>query len=201
MNTRCLALLVLFVSVSAGVFAQKQITLINGLTYNFEEIKVDENWISFTYYTKNKKLKDRTLAYEDVFTIQDGKKETVLYLMAPDTVGLPAYPEMKMFVAGQQSGRKLYNGTRHFIMGAVIGAAGGIAVNSFIAGAPIPVLYTLLSTAFPVSSNRFSSDPVTDDTYRYGQKKQYKRQRTGTALISSVAGVAAGLIVGHFVAQ
>lgn len=144
MKGRSLLMLIVLFCVAAGAHAQKEVTLMNGLVYQYQEIKVDSNWVRFTYLKENKKLKTRILGYEDVFVVTDGKSQTIVYQMNRDTMEIPPYQDMKLFIAGIQSGRKTYNGTRHFIMGATVGLASGIALNSFLAGAPVPVVYTLL---------------------------------------------------------
>ncbi len=179
----------------------KEITLINGKIYQYHELKIDSNWISFNYYNKHRKLKKMQLQHEDVFTIVEGKKETVIYgLKDQDTSIMVDLAEMREIVAGTGSGRLLYKPAKHFVIGAAVGFAAGAISNSFLLGSGIPVVYTLFTTLCPVSDKHFSKESSTD-AYRFGEKKQYKRMRTGTSIKSSIIGVAAGLIVGSMIAN
>ncbi len=201
MKGRFLLLLMALLFCSGTLFAQKEITLINGLVYKYTELKVDSNWISFSFMAKNNKEKQKILSYEDVFTIRDGKKETIIYGLHQDTTEMPGMDEMRLFVAGQQSGRQAYKPAKHFVLGALFGFATGAATNSFLAASAAPPIYTLLTTLFPVNNSRFNNAADTEDAYRFGQKKQYKRMRSGTAIKSSIVGVVVGLVAGHYIAK
>lgn len=122
--------------------------------------------------------------------------------MGLDTSLMPTLDEVRLFVAGQQSGRLAFKPTKHFIIGAAVGLASGIALNSFLVGSAVPPIYTVITTIFPVSNSHFGKDVyASDDAFRFGQRKQYKKMRTGAAIKSSIVGMVAGLLIGSIVAN
>ncbi len=185
--------------------AQNEITLINGQTIKFEKITVDSNWVSFEYKTKTGKLKNRLLGKDDVFSYTDkNKQESIMYRTnahPEDTADMLTVPEMRLFVLGQHQGREAYNPTLHFIIGAAVGFAPAAASNSVLVSLLTPAAATLVSTAIPVASYRFNDFGVdVDKIQRYGQKKQYKRMRTGTTIKASFLGAVAGFLVSDYIA-
>ncbi len=196
-------LLGLLLSLTAKAFSQNEITLINGMVYKFKNITVDSNWVQFDYLTHKNKLKQRQLNTEDVFSIKKENEVSILYKYNPqDTLGMLNVKEMGLYVLGQQEGRATYNGTKDFIMGAAVGVSSGIILNSVVLGILVPPAYTLITTAFPVNKKHFNQFLVdAPDLQKFGRRKQYKKMRTGTAIKSSFAGLAVGLILGGPIAR
>ena len=197
------ALVVLIALFVQHAFAQNEITLINGLSYKFEKITVDSNWVKFDFKTKSGKLKNRILDTEDIFSIKKNNQESVVYRShanPEDTAEMLSIPEMRLYVLGQHEGRESYNGVKHFILGAAAGFAPAAASNSVLVSLLAPPAYTLVSSIFPVHRKNFSQfDLEAPVIQQYGRKKQFRKMRTATSIKSSFIGAVVGFLVSDYI--
>jgi len=203
MNARRYILSVIITLFSLSIYAQNEITLINGQTFTFEKITVDTNWIKFDYKSKNGKLKHRLLNHEDVFSYKKDNQESVVYrshLHPEDTAGMLSVPEMQLFVTGQQQAHKVYKPIVHAAIGAAVGFIPAASSNSVLVSLLIPPAFAAISTLIPVRKSRFNEFGVdVPNVQRYGQKRQYRRLRTGTTIKAGFIGAVAGFLVSDYI--
>ena len=190
-------LLFLFIS-SLCIKGQDELLLLNGKRYSGSSIDTTGLKVLFEMQKSEKKKKIKGFYKDEVFSVTLNETESVIF--SPD----PFFPEdysvedMRMVVYGKRDARYLFKTKWVIPTGIVVGAASAILMEGSVFSLLVPIVYTGL-VQIPVvkiqSKTIASPDFIGNDFYKEGYNRSARTKRTKHALLSSAAGVIAGLLV------
>jgi hypothetical protein len=192
MRIKLKTLLILFLLLSSGVFAQDTITLLNGKTLIVKSTEL--SGFSLNYRTLKPKSKLKRIDVDNVFSIRhpDGT-EFIVY--QPDTLDEEDYTisEMRMYIKGEQDALKYYRNHLNKVGAFVFGM--GSAYFSFY-GIVGPAIYaSLIGSAVPKIDSTKVSDPalLQINEYKTGYERKARDRKTVNSILYGLAGFAAGI--------
>lgn len=181
------------------VSAQDTLTLLTGKSVAIKLDSITDNLVYFQLIKKNK-MKAKVLDKESVFSImhKDGT-ETVIYRRDPDNGYDFSEQDMRYYIYGAQDANKGYKNPWATMFGLAIGGSLGYALNEEFYVAAIPFVVPLLAGVTGVSYNKGSvRDPEfrKSEAYQSGYFKAARSRKIFNALVGSVVGTGAGLVLG-----
>lgn len=182
--------------ISFFLSAQHEVLFLNGRVYTANTVEIDSHVVKFTFQTAKGRLREKITPHEDVFSVRyPGNRESVLYVPG-DTSEYLSVEQMRLYVTGHTRARELYKPWKDILIGSSTGLLAGYFLNSYLLGVAIPPALAVANGLLPVSMNRISSDPLYSSSYyQAGYKKQTKKARFATTLLSCTAGIFTGLLI------
>lgn len=175
------------------------------LKLNGKEIKdvkvldITANTIQFQEFGKENGRK-KSIYRDNVFHIVYANgTEKVTYLPDPTDKEEYTIEQMRMFILGVRDSRKVYHHIPSFAVGLIAGVAGPFFAN-YTLGPLIalpPALGTLVASIGSPNMNKQKVDPkfLNNEEYMMGYSHQARKKKIRNAFLSSLVGVAAGLVL------
>lgn len=155
----------------------------------------------YDYTKRSGKTKSGKIDLERIFSITHANgQEEVVYQMDTTIGNYFNEQEMRNYIRGEQDAMAGFKAPAVTIAGvALTGGAGYVLSNSFFVFA-VPFVYVVGSSVFPVdvrertiSDSKYLSDPA----YLLGYERTARTKRLFNALVSGLAGTAAGVVIGQ----
>ena len=184
---------------TAGVCAQDNILLMNGRVISGKVL--GQSTLEVRYLVPNGKAppRERQEPTEEVFSVTDSLgRERVWYFHDTIFGNDLTVDQMRSFIKGQQDARDGYRPTWTTVGGFVFGAGTVIAANLEMNSFFLPPIYAVGMTLPRVNVTRGSiRDPYMegDMDYAYGYARVGRTKRVVHGLLSTFAGIGAGLLV------
>ncbi len=186
-------------SLAQEPFRPDHILLMNGEIIDTRVLGQSTLEVRYLEFGKNGSTKERAEPTESVFSVTDSVgRERIWYFVDTAFGNDLTVDEMRWFIKGEQDARKghkprwaVWGG---FVFGAGVTIAANLEVNSFF----LPPLYAGAMILPRVHVTKGSITDLTmegNEHYAYGYAKVGKSKRVVRSLISTFAGVAAGLVV------
>lgn len=185
---------------SLTCLSQDQILTMSGRLIDCKIIDDKEIELRFEVTKKNGKTKERTLHKSEIFSVQKGMEEPVIYYEKNADFGdWMTQEEMRVYIQGEMDARENYDVRWIKYAGYIAGSGIGYALQgAMIAGFIFPILYTAYQfVPFIKIKGKFMSDTgyKYNDFYLNGFEPVARTKRVMAALKSSLIGSAVGAIV------
>jgi hypothetical protein len=184
---------------SAGMRAQDNILLMNGRVVTGRV--VGQSTLAVRYLVPDGKVppRERQEPTEDVFSVTDSLGRERIWYFHDTVFGNDlTVDQMRSFIKGQQDARDGYRPIWTTMGGFVFGAGTVIAANLEMNSFFLPPIYAAAMTLPRVNVTRGSiRDPYMegDMDYAYGYARVGRTKRVVRGLLSTFAGIGAGLLV------
>lgn len=200
MNVYFLRMLILlaFMSISGLIKGQDEIFLLNGKRFVGHAIDTTGLKVLFETKKSNNKSKIRDFYKEDVFSINGSDYEHIFYAPSEFFDGDYSKENMKLIVSGKRDARYGFKTKWVIPTGIVVGAASALLLEGSVFVLLVPIVYTgiVQIPVVKIQKNSITSpDFIGNDFYKQGYNKTARSKRTKQALLSSISGVIAGLLV------
>lgn len=200
---RALFPLLLVLLHAASLQAQDRILLMNGRVITAQVL--GQSTLEIRYLVPNGKAppRERQEPTVEVFSVTDSLgRERIWYFF--DTVfgNDMSVDQMRSYIKGQQDARDGYKPTWTTVGGFVFGAGTVIAANLEMNAFFLPPIYAMAMTLPRVNVTRGSiRDPYMEgnEDYAYGYARVGRTRRVVRGLVSTFAGIGAGLLVRQFI--
>ena len=186
--------------IPALLHSQDRLLMMNGETIEGRIVDDLGMEIRIELETKKGKTKEYYFHRSEVFSVtKEGKEEVLLYQYNDEEGNFLTEDQMRIFIAGEQDARSNYNVKPTAIIGLVLGTGGAIlAGGGLITTVSIPILYTAYQF-IPVIhiKEQTITNPAHqyNDAYAMGYERVARSRRVLTALKTSAAGMAVGVVV------
>ncbi|HOZ29887.1 MAG TPA: hypothetical protein PLL66_03130 [Bacteroidales bacterium] len=195
-----LLLVILVVLISAQVFAQVRLSLLDGKQVNLESYVFhnDENYMDYSFLKDNGKLKKSYAYYNDVFSININGKDSIIYM--PFEEGEFEVVDMQQVVCGRQYAVSDYKPWWAYLTGMVVGCGSMFIPMDATTRLVIPIAYTFgmafvkPTESYIVKRYDFANG---NEMLIYGYKNAGRKKIFKNTVIGTIGGVfLAGAIVG-----
>lgn len=192
----------ILVFLGLSVFSQIQLSLLNGQQKTLESYlyRSDEgiDYLQYSYYNKNRKLKTSYSDCEDIYSLNINGKDTIFYY--PTEEGEFSLPEMTQVVSARQLAIKDYNPWWSFASGVVVGCGSMFISTDGMTKVVVPILYTIgMGFAKPRENYIYNHYDYArgDEWFVYGYQNAGRKKIFSKTLLGEVTGLfLAGAIVG-----
>ncbi len=198
-GTMRLTLLALFLLITLLTNAQDQLLVLNGKQYDGVSLDTSGVKIQFDIAKKNGNFKSKFVYRDEVYSITYSDTTEKVFFF-PDLYFIDDYTidNMKLVVMGKKDARYNFKTKWVIPLGIGIGALSAYFMEGSIYTLFIPIAYTGLIQIPIVKIQKesiSSPDFIGNEFYLEGYDRKARSKRTKHALISSVVGVAAGLLI------
>jgi len=198
-GTMRVTILGFFLLIGLSVNGQEQLLLMNGKQFYGVSLDTSGVKIQFDIARKGGKFKTKSIYRDDVFSIvySDSTEKIFFY---PDMYFIDEYTidNMKMVVMGKMDARYRFKSKWVIPVGIGVSGLAAYLMNGSVYSLFIPIIYTGLVQIPIVRVQKESiSNPdfIGNDFYAEGYDRGARSKRTKQALISSIVGVAAGILI------
>ncbi len=192
-------LLSLFILIASLADAQEHLLLMNGKQFYGVSLDTSGVKVQFNIEKKNGKFKTKTMFRDDVFSITY-PDSTIKTFYFPDLYFVDDYTaeNMNLVVMGKKDARYHFRTKWVIPLGIGISGLSAYLMKGSIYTLFIPIVYTGLIQIPIVKIQKesiSSPDFIGNEFYAEGYDRSARSKRTKQALISSILGVASGLLL------
>lgn len=191
-------ILLVFMSICGHLIGQNEIVLLNGKRFIGHAIDTTGLKIIFESEKSNNKVKVRDFYKEDVFSISENNVEHIFYSPSEFFEEDYSIENMRLLVNGRKNARYGFKTKWVIPTGLVVGAGSALLMKGSVFVVLVPIIYTGLVQIpiVKIQTNTISSPEfIGSDFYKQGYNKSARSKRTKHALLSSIGGVIAGMLV------
>lgn len=191
-------LALLLISSFSLLHSQDELLLMNGKRYFGNSIDTTGLKVLFEINKSENKKKVKSYYRDEIFSIEFNTTEKVLY--EPSTYFEDSYSQetMRYLVNGRSDARYHYKTKWVVPTGLVVGAGSALLLKGNIFTLLVPIVYTGI-VQIPIvrvqPKSISSSEFLGNDFYKEGYNHMARTKRTKHAFLSSLAGVALGILV------